>query len=40
LTEPCSLTRGTRAEMVERLAAREIDEAGFAVWVERQIADG
>jgi death-on-curing protein len=27
-----------RAEMVERLAAREIDEAGFAVWVERQIA--
>lgn len=27
-----------RATMVERLAARAIDEAGFAAWLERQIA--
>jgi len=27
-----------RAAMVERLAAREIDEVGFAAWLERQIA--
>lgn len=27
-----------RAAMVERLAAREIDEATFAAWLERQIA--
>jgi death on curing protein len=27
-----------RAEMVERLAAREVDEDVFARWVERQIA--
>lgn len=27
-----------RAEMVERLAARDIDEDGFAARVERQIA--
>jgi death-on-curing protein len=27
-----------RAEMVERLAAREIDEGAFAAWLEAQIA--
>jgi death-on-curing protein len=27
-----------RAAMVERLAARDVDEAAFAAWVERQIA--
>ena len=27
-----------RAEMVERLAARELDEEDFAVWLERQIS--
>ncbi len=26
-----------RAEMVERLAAREVDEQAFAAWLERQI---
>jgi death on curing protein len=27
-----------RARMVERLAAREIDETGFAAWLEQQVA--
>ncbi|HEV7774050.1 MAG TPA: Fic family protein [Conexibacter sp.] len=27
-----------RAEMVERLASRDLDEDGFAAWVEQQIA--
>jgi len=30
---------GERATTVERLAAREIDERDFAVWVEAQIAE-